>query len=173
MDPPQSSRSELQFVRVTDPTGKDVAQQQTVRKHVMRRYWRSLKNQSHIGATTQLAYYGPVRPGARVELATTCPVCRCEILGDHRIDGLSLSTSCLECGAVGNGYTNSRSRNENLTSSHADVSSSLVLGSPHSVLGSGGRDPFASFPIPTAPYIEFLIRQCEYSIPNFLFQSSI
>ena len=49
-----------------------------------------------------------------------------------------------------------------------------TIGNPQDKLGSGVRDPFARYPIPAAPYIDVLLRQCKtYSPLASLFATSV
>jgi hypothetical protein len=163
MGPRQSGRKELQFVTVSDPTNKDVAQRKLVRKHVMRRYWKGIKD----------GVKEPTPGKERVELASvlpsddrplkpgiTSPVCMSH---GHRYGASrALPTQCLNCGEVVSSDSEGSSLSSQDSSPAPDELSSLVVGSPYVVLGGGDRDPFQTFPVPAAPYTEFLIRHCKY-----------
>ena len=49
-----------------------------------------------------------------------------------------------------------------------------TIGNPQDKLGSGERDPFASYPVPAAPYIDALLRNCKtYSLLASIFATTI
>lgn len=142
-----SSFDELQFVTITDLRSRDVAQQKTVRKLVMCRYWRGIKEQ------------GPPRPALRgklpllcarpsdagvagdkhVELDRICPACMREI--PRNCVDQTVPVCCPECGV-------SSSREGSLARSTYQPWISCMNG-PRAICGNGDRDPFASFSDPS------------------------
>jgi hypothetical protein len=174
MGPRQSDRKELQFVTVSDPTNKDMAQRKLVRKHVMRRYWKGIKDQGNEKAQVkegvELASAlpsddQPLRP------LITSPVCICN--GHCYRGSKALPTQCLRCGQGVYRDSEGLRLSPQDSSSAPDELSSLVVGSPYVVFGGGDRDPFHSFPVPAAPYTEFLIRHCKHTpVSRYPFSAS-
>ena len=159
MAPPQSGSRELQFVNVSEPKIKNAAQRTLVRKHVMKRYWKGIKEPDK---STKKPMQGvdPIdfasNPSddqpSKAPAATTSPTCMHRFLASEGVP-----TVCRKCGSP----VYSDPAEEKRIS--PDEASSVLVGSPYVVVGNGDRDPFQTFPIPTAPYTEYLIRHCKQS----------